>query len=140
MMVNQKGLRNMTMARSAFSGLMLAFLFAPLASAPAQERKIPLTGLADAALAPFDDMVLKFMADNQVPGAALAVAKDGKLVYARGFGHADKQLGLPVQPGMRFRIASISKPITAAAILWLIEMGLLNMDDNPFAVLKIALP
>ncbi|MBI3823492.1 MAG: beta-lactamase family protein, partial [Planctomycetes bacterium] len=108
--------------------------------APAQDKKIPVTGLADADLAPFDDMMLKFMRDYDVPGAALAVAKDGKLVYARGFGHADNQLGLPVQPGMRFRIASISKPITAAMILRLIELGLLKLDDNPFVILKIALP
>jgi N-acyl-D-amino-acid deacylase len=109
-------------------------------AAIAQEKEIPVTGLGDADLAPFDDMMFKFMADNQVPGAVLAVAKDGKLVYARGFGHADQQLGLPVPPGMRFRIASISKPITAAAILKLIEMGLLKIDDNPFTVLNIALP
>lgn len=112
-------------------------------SAVGQEAKpkgLPVTGLADADLASFDDMMLKFLADNQVPGAALAVAKDGKLVYARGFGHADDQLGLPVQPGMRFRIASISKPITAVMILRLIELGLLSMDDNPFEFLQIALP
>ena len=59
---------------------------------------------------------------------------------ARGFGQADPQLGLPVQPTVRFRIASISKPITAAAILRLIELGLLKMDDNPFDVLKVMLP
>ncbi len=122
---------------------MLAIPILVLALIPAalpQETKIPVTGVADADLAPFDDLMLKFLADNQVPGAALAVAKDGKLVYARGFGHADQQLGLPVQPGMRFRIASISKPITAAAILKLIEMGLLKLDDHVFAVLQIALP
>jgi N-acyl-D-amino-acid deacylase len=107
----------------------------------AQEgKKIPVTGLADDGLASFDDMMLKFLRDNQVPGAALAVAKDGKLVYARGFGHADQQLGLPVPPGMRFRIASVSKPITAAAILKLIEMGLLKLTANPFEILQIALP
>ena len=111
---------------------------APLASA--QEKKIPVTGAADADLASFDDLMLKFVADNQVPGAALAVAKDGKLVYARGFGHADHQLGLPVQPGLRFRIASISKPITAVMVLRLIELGLLKMDDHVFEFLKIALP
>src|SRR5947207_2466192 len=77
------------------------------------KSKIPVTGLGDACLAPFDEMMLKFLEDNQVPGASLAIAKDGKLVYARGFGHADQQLGMPVQPTMRFRIASISKPITA---------------------------
>ena len=104
------------------------------------DGKLPITGRADARLAPFDEMMLKFMADHQVPGAAVAVGKDGKLVYERGFGHADPQLGLAVEPRMRFRIASISKPITAAAILRLVELGLLKLDDNPFAVLGIALP
>ena len=111
---------------------------APLA--PAQEKKIPVTGAHDADLAAFDELMLKFVADNQVPGASLAVARDGRLVYARGFGHADQQLGLPVQPGMRFRIASISKPITAAAILRLIELGLLKLDDRVFEFLNVALP
>jgi CubicO group peptidase (beta-lactamase class C family) len=106
----------------------------------AQGKIIPVTGLADTDLASFDDIMLKFMHDNEVPGASLAVTKDGKLVYARGFGHADQQLGLPVQPGMRFRIASISKPITAAAILRLIELGVLKIDDHVFELLKIALP
>ncbi len=106
----------------------------------AQEKRLPVTGVADADLASIDDMILAFMRDQEVPGASVAVAKDGRLVYARGFGHADSQLGLAVQPNMRFRIASISKPITAAAILRLIELGLLRLDDNPFAVLKLALP
>jgi len=122
--------------------MLLAFLlgFSPVPSEAGQDPKIPVTGCADADLAAFDETMLKFLADNQVPGASLAIAKDGKLVYARGFGHADPQLGLPVEPHMRFRIASISKPITAVMILRLIEMGLLKLDDNPFAVLKIMLP
>jgi CubicO group peptidase (beta-lactamase class C family) len=119
--------------------LAILFVLSPIPSL-AQGKKIPVTGLADKDLASFDDMMLKFMHDNEVPGASLAAAKDGKLVYARGFGHADRQLGLPVQPGMRFRIASISKPITAAAILRLIELGLLKLDDHVFTLLKIALP
>src|SRR5687768_15698788 len=105
------------------AGLLLTVC---VSTAPAQGKKIPVTGLADADLAPFDELMLKFIEDNQVPGAAFAVAKDGKLVYARGFGHANPELGLPVQPNMRFRIASISKPITAAMILRLIELGLLR--------------
>ena len=126
------------MRRSLVLGPLFALLL--VSAIPAQEKKIPVTGFADADLASFDEMMLKFLEDNQVPGASIAVAKDGKLVYARGFGHADQQLGLPVTPAMRFRIASISKPITAAAILLLIEMGLLKMDDNPFDVLKIKMP
>ncbi len=109
-------------------------------SAIAQEKRPPVTGVAEPDLASIDAMILAFMRENEVPGASVAIAKDGRLVYARGFGFGDKQLGLAVQPNMRFRIASISKPITAVAILRLIEMGLLRLDDNPFAVLKIALP
>jgi N-acyl-D-amino-acid deacylase len=123
-----------------WSGACSLLLGLDVSPASAQDQKIPITGLADADLKSFDDMMLKFMRDHQVPGAALAVAKDGNLIYARGFGHADLELGLPVQPHMRFRIASISKPITAVAILKLIEMGVLKMTDNPFAILQIALP
>jgi N-acyl-D-amino-acid deacylase len=109
-------------------------------TASIQEKNIPVTGTDDPALASFDELMLKFMREQQVPGAALAVAKDNRLVYARGFGQANTELGLPVQPGSRFRIASISKPITAAMILRLIELGLLRMDDHVFTVLKIAVP
>jgi CubicO group peptidase (beta-lactamase class C family) len=119
-----------------FAGLLSAVA----GRAPAQEKKVSVTGLADADLAPFDDLMINFVRDNQVPGAALAVAKDGKLVYARGFGHADEGLAMPVQPGVRFRIASVSKPITAALMMRLIELGLLTLGDNPFAILRIALP
>ena len=124
--------------RTVIYSLLLTVI--PLGPLAAQEKKIPVSGKADAELAPFDDLMLTFMAAHKVPGAALAVAKDGRLVYARGFGYADEQMTLGVQSRMRFRIASISKPITAAMILRLIEMGLLKMSDNPFAVLKIPLP
>jgi CubicO group peptidase (beta-lactamase class C family) len=126
------------MPRIAFVGLLMLFVWSDFSRA--QDKKIPISGNAVADLAPFDDMMLKFMADNQVPGAALAVAKDGKLIYARGFGYADEEKTLGVQPTSRFRIASISKPITAAMILRLIEMGLLKMSDNPFAIFKIEYP
>src|SRR6266705_397977 len=106
----------------------------------AQDKSIPVTGLADGDLEPFDDMMLAFMRDNEVPGAALAVAKDGRLVYARGFGYADSDAMTPVSPRALFRIASISKPITAAAILRLVEMGKLRLDDAAFELLKLAPP
>jgi len=128
----------MTMIRLFVPALMFPLLL--IQPALSQEKKTPITGVADPDLASFDEMMLKFIEDNQVPGASLAVTKNGKLVYARGFGHADTQLGLPVEPGMRFRIASISKPITAVMILRLVELGLLKLDDNPFVVLGITLP
>ncbi len=125
---------------STFTGCVLIICAAASLEGQEAKSKIPATGLADPDLASFDEMMLKFVDENLVPGAALAVAKDGKLVYVRGFGYADTLAGLPVEPAMRFRIASISKPITAALILRLVELGLLKLEDNPFEILKIALP
>jgi N-acyl-D-amino-acid deacylase len=126
--------------------LSLLILLAGLFSlAPAGDndkaQRPPRTGLEDADLASFDEIMESFVIENKVPGAALAVAKDGRLVYARGFGYADPDAKTPVAPRALFRIASISKPITAAAILRLVEMGKLRLDDPVFALLKIeALP
>lgn len=129
------------MSRILLSALVVGGVFlAGLGSTFAQEKKPAITGQSDPDLAALDEMMTKFLADHDVPGASLAVTKDGRLVYARGFGFADQDAGAAVQPTTRFRIASISKPITAAMILRLIELGLVKMDDNPFAFLGLALP
>ena len=70
-----------------------------------------------------------------MPGLALAVTDYGRLVYARGYGYADVATGEKVTPKSLFRIASISKPITAVAILQLVEQGKLGLDDRVFEVL-----
>jgi N-acyl-D-amino-acid deacylase len=59
------------------------------------------------------------------------------MVYARGFGYADVESREPVQPQSRFRIASISKPITAVAVMQLVEQGKLKLDDKVLEVLKL---
>src|SRR5436853_534503 len=82
---------------------------------------IPVTGEANPNLASFDDLLTKLLTENkQVPGAALAVTRHGKLVYSRGFGYADTAKKIAVQPNARFRIASVTKPLTAVAILQLV--------------------
>jgi N-acyl-D-amino-acid deacylase len=58
------------------------------------------------------------------------VVRDGKLIYARGFGYADVETGTLVQPDALFRIASVSKPITSVAIMKLVEEGKLQLDDR----------
>jgi len=87
-------------------------------------------------LAPFDQLMISFMTENRVPGGALAVTRNRRLVYARGFGHADVERREPVQPTSLFRIASLSKPLTAVAILQLIEQGRLRLDDKVFDLLE----
>ncbi|QEL16872.1 serine hydrolase domain-containing protein [Limnoglobus roseus] len=85
---------------------------------------------ADADLAPFDQLMTTFIAENKVPGAALAVMRHGELVYTRGFGYADVETKELVQPASLFRIASVSKPLTAVAILQLVERDKLKLDDK----------
>ena len=67
------------------------------------------------------DGISKYQSDYQTPGVSLAIVRNGRLVYARGFGYADKDSGENAGPLHRFRIASISKPVTATAILKLTE-------------------
>src|ERR1043165_5366321 len=65
-----------------------------------------------------------------IPGGAVALVREGKLIYARGFGYADVETRTPVQPDALFRIASVSKPITSAAVMKLVEEGKLGLDDR----------
>lgn len=93
------------------------------------------TGKTEPKLANFDQLMGAFMERHQIPGAAVAVTDHGRLVYARGFGYADLAAQEPVQPTSLFRIASISKPITAVAIIQLIEQGKLKLDDKVYEIL-----
>jgi CubicO group peptidase (beta-lactamase class C family) len=102
------------------AGVALLAVHRPLqAQQPADENAT--SGIDYSGLTPFDDLMTMFVKEQQVPGAALAVTKDGRLAYARGFGLADRQRQQAVQPTALFRIASISKPITAVAVLQLVE-------------------
>jgi N-acyl-D-amino-acid deacylase len=91
---------------------------------------LPVTGEARAELAAFDDWLKAFLAEYKIPGAALAIAREGRVVYARGFGFADRDARTPVQPDNLFRIASVSKPITGVAIMKLVEQQRLALEDK----------
>jgi len=123
------------LARSWFTGEKAA------TAEPAQPEPAPtpppVTGEACADLAPFDALMLSFMAEREVPGAALAVVKDGKLILARGYGWADREAKKPVEPASLFRIASLSKPITAVAVMRLVEDGRLSLDAKVFDLLAV---
>ena len=62
------------------------------------------------------------------PGLALAVAVDGTIVYSEGFGFADLEERVPVWPTTKFRIGSISKPLTAVGLMELVQSGKMNLD------------
>jgi CubicO group peptidase (beta-lactamase class C family) len=72
--------------------------------------------------------VSNFMAANSVPGISVAVVQNGELVWSEGFGMADLENFVPASPATLYRLGSISKPITATAILQLSERGKLDLD------------
>lgn len=100
-----------------------AFLVSALAASA-----FPARGADD--LAPFDKLFDGFLETHRVPGAAVAVTRGGKLVYARGFGRANVEKKLPVRADTRFRIASVSKPLTGVAVMMLAEQKKFALDDT----------
>ncbi len=95
------------------------------------------TGELPGYLAPFDELMRRFIEEHHIPGAALAVAYKGRILATRGYGYARVASGEPVRPDSLFRIASISKPLTAIAILQLVEQGKLKLDDQFMDVLQL---
>src|SRR5688572_11486390 len=68
------------------------------------------------------------MATYNIPGAAIAIVHNGEIEYIKGFGTANSE-GEPVTPDTPFLIASLSKSITAVAIMQLVEAGKISLDD-----------
>ncbi|MEL6926335.1 MAG: serine hydrolase domain-containing protein [Bacteroidota bacterium] len=68
--------------------------------------------------------------DKEGPGAAVLVAKKGRVVYVGAIGKANLELDVPMQPDHVFRIGSITKQFTAVAILMLMEQGKLDLQDE----------
>lgn len=73
-----------------------------------------------------------FMRKWSIVGASVSIAKDGKLIYSKGFGFADTSSGTVTEPFNKFRVASISKLVTAVAIMKLREDGRLSLNDRVF--------
>jgi CubicO group peptidase (beta-lactamase class C family) len=63
-----------------------------------------------------------------IPGMAVAVAVNGQIVWSEGFGYADLENRVPVWPTTKFRVGSVSKPLTAGALAQLVEQGKLDLD------------
>jgi len=79
-----------------------------------------------------DNSINFLMSNYNIPGVQLAIIKDEKLVYTKSYGFADEDNNELVNDESLFRIASISKPITAIGILKLAEMNLLSLNDTVF--------
>ena len=116
--------------------LLLLPSLTPLAFA---DDPIPITGEPTPGLEAFDEAMVAMMQKYGLPGAVLAVVREEpggmRVVLEHGYGYANRDSALKAQPYSRFRIASISKPLTAVAILQLIQQGKLTLDTKVSDVL-----
>ncbi len=126
--------------------LLLVFFFAEIAltfsdkgyPSLLNDEEVPFSLMLDNELSDHDETnvmdarVNDFLRRWRIQGASVAITSDERLVYAKGFGTANSETGEQVQPGHLFRIASVSKLITATAVMKLYEEGRLDLDEKVF--------
>jgi len=96
-------------------------------SLPASAAPRRITRVAEAKI---DAAAKEEVRSGRVAGAAVAVMRDGELVFANGYGRANLELAAPVNIKTVFRIGSLTKQFTAAGVLLLAEQGKLKIDDK----------
>lgn len=100
-------------------------------SSPASAPALALPEAPDPQLAArLDAVVDAALQEQRIVGAVVLVARDGKLVYHRAAGLADREAQRPMREDTLFRLASITKPFTATAALALVDRGALSLDDT----------
>lgn len=99
--------------------------------------KIPVSGEANASYAAVDEAVKAFMAEKGIGAVTLAISQEGKILHDRAFGWADADLKAPLQPGVKMRLASMTKPVVSAAVQTLFAKGKLKAEDLVFQVLEL---
>lgn len=112
----------------------------PTQSPTPTPAELPRTGPPTAGIEAFDEALPPFMREWDLPGGSVAVAKAGRLVFARSYGFANTETDRAVRPSMLFRVGSLSKPITAIAVMRLVEQGDLALDDRAFEMLSHLVP
>src|SRR3972149_622530 len=134
--------------------LTLALLLSIVGSAMAQENRdapgrdvptVPSQALGPtdpAELEAFlDDLFAKDMEEYHIAGAAIAVVKDGKLFFAKGYGYADIENKIPVDPEQTiFSIGSVGKTFTWTAVMQLVEQGKLDLEADVNTYLDFRIP
>jgi N-acyl-D-amino-acid deacylase len=107
----------------------------------AQTRTIPVTGKDVPELKPIDELLTDYLRNNfLLAGASVAIARNGRIVYARAFGYADVEAKQAAEPSSLFRIASVSKTFTSAAIMLLVQQSKLKLTDCVFPLLDLGMP
>src|SRR3954469_25986636 len=109
--------------------LTLAVIAAPAARPSTMLAADHPATLSPERLARIDKVLQQYVDENRVSGAVGLVLQDGKPVYERAVGWADKEAGTKMAPDTIFRIASQTKALTSVAILALMEEGKISLTD-----------
>jgi CubicO group peptidase (beta-lactamase class C family) len=107
-------------------------------SAFSEER--PQTGRPIIAFEALDKAILEFMTQIDAGAATVAVSKNGHVIYSRGYGWADRDKKRATEPNALMRIASVTKPITAAIIKNLVNARKISLEDKAFQLIAIQPP
>ncbi len=107
------------MKRRAFVGSLAAWPV--FAATPEKSEAAAIRGIAEG-----------FLREHGIQGMSIAYGREGVIEFEQGYGFADAEGKEAVTSEHRFRIASISKPITATAVMMCVEKGLLKLDDKVF--------
>ena len=113
------------------ASLLLQFIGFCVFDAHAQMR--PVSGIPVPELALLDTAMQDIMQANDIGAGVLAVMKDDTVVYRRAFGWQDEERDIPLRPDCVMRVASVTKPFTAAAIRHLVSSGAISLDSRVFS-------
>ena len=114
--------------RSLFLPL-LALSFAVAAADPLPRAEPETVGMSSARLARIGEVLRADIERGRIPGAVVAIARKGKIVYFEAFGYRDKAAGVPMTTDTIFSIASMTKPMVTVGALQLYEQGRVLIDD-----------
>lgn len=110
---------------------IITFLFPILVTAQVAMKDDSFVNKMDGPISDLLDLYIhKKMDTLHIPGLALAVVKNGEIVYSKGYGYANLELQTPMKPSHKFLIGSITKSITAVALMKLWEDGRFSLEDE----------
>lgn len=111
---------------------LFLFLATILLAGRTSATDLPLSGTTAPELAPFDDAMVEFMESKGIEAGLLGVMKDGFVILERAYGWHDAEHTEALQKNAMMRIASVTKPITAAAIRKLVDAEAIALSDFVF--------
>jgi D-alanyl-D-alanine carboxypeptidase len=122
--------KNKLMKNLKFFFVIISFSAFIYSCSDDKDIEIPVIQQED--ISQIDTKMNALMDEFNYPGLSMAVAKNGKLVYAKGYGIADKQSGAAVNTQNIFRYSSFAKTITGIAVLKLVDEGKISLDSKVF--------